>query len=175
MNNPADLPSLITAAGIMTPDEMQEAHSAAVDAPAGWRKKDIDALCRDPYFLAGAALGHPTGAMRWEWDASQSQCFCNWANRVLTERFKVEVQLEADGGKEPERLWIRCGENEEVCNWRTINRARWMGAFCVMSNRILSGLGVQALELETGGFDTVVAFCRAEYVEALKEYLPVVE
>ncbi len=168
-------PSLIITSGIMTTEELQKAYQAALADKRRWHNKGLEKLCRDPYFLSGASLGYPTGAMLWTWDTSQTGGFCEWANRVLSERFGLDVHVEADEGSEPERMWIRYGDQEEVCNWRTINRARWMGAFCIMSNRLLTSLGVLAFELETGGVDTVVAFARAEYLDELKLYLPVVE
>ncbi|MSQ15443.1 MAG: hypothetical protein EXR50_06225 [Dehalococcoidia bacterium] len=170
-----DLPAIIISSGIMTADELEKAYQAALGNEKRWRSKGLEELCKDPYFLSGASLSHATGAMLWTWDASQTSSFCDWANHVLSERFGLDAHVEADEGPVPERLWIRCGDAEELCNWRTINRARWMGAFCIMSTRLLSNLGVVALELETGGFDTVVAFAWAEYVEKLRLYLPITE
>ena len=175
MDSRSDCYSVIIASGIMTPEELGDAYQAALADRTRWHNPKLEALCTDPYFLAGASLGRPTGAMLWAWDTSQTASFCEWASLVLLERFGLDVRIEADEGPEPERLWIGFDQREEVCNWRTVNRARWMGAFCIMSNRVLSSLEVLALELETGGFDTVVAFSRAEYLEELRLHLPVVE
>ncbi len=175
MDSRNDCQSLIIASGIMTPEELGDAYQAALADRTRWHNPRLEALCTDPYFLAGASLGRPTGAVLWAWDASKTGSFCEWTSRTLSERFGLEAYIEADAGAEPERLWIRHGEHEEVCNWRTINRVKWMGAFCIMSNRLLADLGVMALELETGGFDTVVAFARAIYADKLSLYLPVAE
>ena len=164
--------AVLVEAGLLTWEELRLREERALPGA-----HSLQRLRRDPYFLSGPDFAEAAGAARWDWDTSKTYLFCAWAQKTLRERFSLPITVEAgpEGARDPDRLWVRYGDREEVCNWKVINRSKWMGAFCIMANRILEPLGVTALELETGGFDTVVCFCKSEYVGRVKEILPVVE
>ncbi|TMC24656.1 MAG: sirohydrochlorin chelatase [Chloroflexi bacterium] len=67
------------------------------------------------------------------------------------------------------------GEQQERCDWRYLNANHWMGAFCTIADRLLSKVGVTALCLETGWFDTVVVFCRSDSAAEIARWFPEAE
>jgi sirohydrochlorin cobaltochelatase len=75
----------------------------------------------------------------------------------------------------PQYLLMTLGERQERCDWRYLNQNRWMGAFCTIADRLLRPIGVTALSLETGWFDTVVVFCRSDYAEEILRWFPEAE
>ncbi len=129
---------------------------------------------RAPHFLTWPLSKLPPPGLLWAWQVDEAERFCGWATRALQRRFGVNADVEPLMGESGaiELLEIRAGDGSVVCDWRRLNRMQWMGSFCVMSNRALLGQGLQAVELGTGGEDTVVAFCRRRWADDLEELFP---
>jgi hypothetical protein len=123
--------------------------------------------------------GQPaTSALRWDWQEKNVQEFIVWCHQVLHERFDIDLQIMAEAEEDqsvPRYLHMQLGEQQERCNWQYLNQNRWIGAFCTIVERMLLPLGVTALSLETGWFDTVLVFCRTAHVEEITRWFPEVE
>ena len=144
-----------------------------------------------PYLLTAMPGQPPTTAFRWEFDSHRTREFADWCTTALRERFGINWQIvyeetdverdkpnpyaPRDGGKPDPYLCIIQGEHQERCDWRYLNQSHWMGAFCTIANRLLEPMGITALCLETGWFDTVIVFCRKQYAEELLNWFPEAE
>ena len=163
----------VAAAGIM---DMQEIS----DALAAWqskRKAQADTPLT-PYILT-ARPGHtPTAALRWDFDSRRASEFATWCMAALREHFGISWQIdcaEKDAQLGPRYLHMTLGEQQERCDWRYLNQSHWMGAFCTIADRLLESMGLTALSLETGWFDTVVLFCRRSHAEEILRWFPEAE
>jgi sirohydrochlorin cobaltochelatase len=160
----------VTAAGIM---DMQEIR----DALAAWQSKhkaQIDTPLT-PYILTAKSGHTPTAALRWDFDSRRAHEFAAWCMATLRERFGISWQIECedeDAQLGPHYLRITLGEHQERCDWRYLNQNHWMGAFCTIADRLLEAVGLTALSLETGWFDTVVLFCRSSHAEEILGWFP---
>jgi hypothetical protein len=158
----------VTAAGIM---DMQEI-TAALTA---WQRKQRKKMALMPYILTAMPGQPPTAALRWEFDSRRVREFADWCTTVLRERFGINWQIvyeDEDAQLGPQSLCIIQDGRQERCDWRYLNQSHWMGAFCTIADRLLEPLGITALCLETGWFDTVVLFCRKNYAEELLNWFP---
>lgn len=173
MENVDGLRRLIEQAGIMTAAELLQAeafHLRAMGHPEGPARL----VYRNPMVLAGAPGMRPPAALVWRWETERADDFCRWATQVLRERFGLDMRIApaaSPEGSPPEYLEVRGGGREEVCAWSRLNRDRWMGAFCVIVNRVLEPLGVLALALDADE-DVVLCFCLSSYAEALAQRFP---
>lgn len=160
----------VTAAGIMGIQEI-------TDALAAWqsKRKAQAHTPLTPYVLT-AMPGHtPTAALRWDFDSRRAHEFATWCIATLRERFGISWQIECedeDAQLGPHYLRITLDEHQERCNWRYLNQNHWMGAFCTIADRLLEPMGLTALSLETGWFDTVILFCRSSHAEAILSWFP---
>lgn len=139
-----------------------------------------------PEFLTWPLSALPPPGLLWTWRVEQADAFCHWASACLRRRFGATASVAPvrDDAGMVEFVEVRAmssAPNEgaeppvapvSITDWRRLNRLRWMGSFCVMANRVLLPLGVQAIELGTGGEDTVVAFCRPPWADTLEAYFP---
>jgi sirohydrochlorin cobaltochelatase len=158
----------VTAAGIMDRQEITAALTA-------WQKKkpaqpDIAPM---PYLLTAMPGQPPTTAFRWAFESQHAREFADWCTTALRERLGINWQIvyeEEDEQKGPQSLCIIQGKRQERCDWRYLNQSHWMGAFCTIANRLLEPMGITALCLETGWFDTVIVFCRKQYEGELLEW-----
>jgi hypothetical protein len=162
----------VTAAGITNRWEITEALTI-------WQSKSRAQLDTPPPYLLTAMPGHvSTAALRWDWDSHSAQEFARWCMETLRERFGISWRVdceEEDPQLGPHYLRMTLGEQQEYCDWRYLNRNHWMGAFCTIADRLLGPVGVTALSLETGWFDTVVVFCRSDYAEEMLRWFPEAE
>jgi sirohydrochlorin cobaltochelatase len=131
-----------------------------------------------PYLLT-AMPGEPsTTAFRWAFESQRAREFADWCTTALRERLGINWQIvyeDEDEQQGPQSLCIIQGERQERCDWRYLNQSHWMGAFCTIANRLLEPMGITALCLETGWFDTVIVFCRKQYAEELLTWFPEAE
>jgi len=162
----------VTAAGITNRQEI-------TDALTIWQRKSRAQLDAPPPYLLTAQPGHvATGAVRWDWDSHRAHEFATWCMETLQERFGISWQVgceEEDAQLGPHYLRVTLGGQQERCDWRYLNQNHWMGAFCTIADRLLKPVGVTVLSLETGWFDTVVAFCRSDYAEEILRWFPEAE
>lgn len=162
----------VTAAGITNKWEITEALTI-------WQSKSRAQLDTPPPYLLTAMPGHvSTAALRWDWDSHSAQEFARWCMETLRERFGISWRVdceEEDPQLGPHYLRMTLGERQEHCDWRYLNQNHWMGAFCTIADRLLGPVGVTALSLETGWFDTVVVFCRSDYAEEMLRWFPEAE
>ncbi len=162
----------VTAAGITNRQEI-------TDALTIWQRKSRAQLDTPPPYLLTAQPGHvSTAALRWDWDSHRAHEFSRWCIETLHERFGISWRVdceEEDAQLGPHYLRMTLGEQQERCDWRYLNQNHWMGAFCTIADRLLRSIGVTALSLETGWFDTVVAFCRNDYAEEMLRWFPEAE
>jgi sirohydrochlorin cobaltochelatase len=167
-----ELRQSVVNAGIMTPVEIA---SALQD---WYRKRKAWSNLPPPYLLT-ALPGQPaTAALRWDWQEQNVQEFSAWSQHVLLERFGVALQISAEEEADqatPRYLRMQLGEQQERCDWHYLNQNRWLGAFCTMIERLLLPVGVTALCLDTGWFDTVLVFCRTAHVDEITRWFPEVE
>jgi hypothetical protein len=166
----------VTAAGIM---DMQEITAALTAQQRKQRKKKAQPeMIPMPYILTAMPGQPPTAALRWEFDSRCTREFVDWCTTSLRERFGINWQIEyedEDAQLGPQSLRIIQGERQERCDWHYLNQSHWMGAFCTIADRLLEPLGITALSLETGWFDTVVVFCRKQYADELLNWFPEAE
>ncbi len=160
----------VTAAGIM---DMQE----ITDALAAWQsKRKAQAHTHLTPYVLTAMPGHtPTAALRWDFDSRRAHEFATWCMATLRERFGISWQIECedeDAQLGPHYLRITLDEHQERCDWRYLNQNHWMGAFCTIADRLLEPMGLTALSLETGWFDTVILFCRSSHAEDILGWFP---
>ncbi len=168
-----DLRRLVVQAGVMTDAELciAEAHRLrAVGRPDG------PALLayRSPLVLTGAPASPPTAALLWRWEIDRADDFCRWATQALRQRFGLDVDITLGDPQEGDALRyleINGSGRREVCDWRRVNRDRWMGAFCAIANRVLEPLGVSALALDADEA-TVLCFCWSRCAEELLQHFP---
>ncbi len=163
----------VTAAGIMDRQEI----TAALTARQRKKKAQPD-MALMPYILTAMPGQPPTAALRWEFDSRRAHEFADWCTTALRERFGINWRMvceEEDAQLGPQSLCIIQGEHQERCDWRYLNQSHWMGAFCTIADRLLEPLGIMALCLETGWFDTVILFCRKKYAEELLNWFPEAE
>ena len=160
----------ITAAGIM---DMRE----ITDALAVWQSKHKAQMdtALTPYILTARPEHTPTAALRWDFDSRRAHEFAIWCMATLRARFGIRWQIECEDEAAqmgPHYLRITLGEHQERCDWRYLNQNHWMGAFCTIADRLLEPVGLTALSLETGWFDTVVMFCRRSHAEEMLRWFP---
>ncbi len=160
----------VTAAGIM---DMRE----ITDALAVWQSKHKAQMdtALTPYILTARPEHTPTAALRWDFDSRRAHEFAIWCMATLRARFGIRWQIECedeDAQMGPHYLRITLGEHQERCDWRYLNQNHWMGAFCTIADRLLEPVGLTALSLETGWFDTVVMFCRRSHAEEMLRWFP---
>lgn len=162
----------VTEAGITNSQEI-------TDALTTWQRKSRAQLDAPPPYLLTAQPGHVfTAALRWEWDSQRAHEFATWCMEALHERFGISWRVDCeqeDAQRGPHYLRMTLGEQQERCDWRYLNQNHWMGAFCTIADRLLRPVGVTVLSLETGWFDTVVAFCRSDYAEEMLRWFPEAE
>jgi sirohydrochlorin cobaltochelatase len=162
----------VTAAGITNREEI----TAAL---IHWQSTSRAQLDAPPPYLLTALPGHtPTAALRWDWDSQRAREFVQWCMETLQERFGISWRVEYEEGvSQPgsQYLLMILGEQQERCDWRYLNQNHWMGAFCTIANRLLRPAGITALSLETGWFDTVIAFCRNDHAEEILRWFPEAE
>jgi sirohydrochlorin cobaltochelatase len=168
----------VTVAGITNRQEITEALTI-------WQSKSRARLAQGmtlttpPPYLLTAMPGHvSTAALRWDWDSHRAHEFAKWCMETLHERFGISWQVdgeEEDSQQAPHYLCMTLGDQQERCDWRYLNQNHWMGAFCTIADRLLRPVGVTALSLETGWFDTVIAFCRSDYAEEILRWFPEAE
>jgi sirohydrochlorin cobaltochelatase len=162
----------VTAAGITTRQEITAALTT-------WQSKSRAQLDAPPPYLLTAQPGHvSTAALRWDWDSHRAHEFAQWCMETLQKRFAMSWRVECeeeDSQVGPQYLCMTLGEQQERCDWRYLNQNHWMGAFCTIADRLLKPAGVTVLSLETGWFDTVVAFCRSDYAEEMLRWFPEAE
>ena len=167
-----ELRQSVVDAGIMTLGEVEPA------VQDWYRKRKAWTKVPPPYLLT-AVPGQPaTSALRWDWQEKNVQEFIVWCHQVLHERFGIDLQIMAEAEEDqsvPRYLRMQLGEQQERCDWLYLNQNRWIGAFCTIIERMLLPLGVTALSLETGWFDTVLVFCRTAHVEEITRWFPEVE
>lgn len=156
--------ALLVRAGLLTPDE---AAAAPSDFPTRVR--------RDPYALTVPLRQLPPPALRWRWEPERAPEFCRWASDALRTRFGIPLTVSAEPEDAPALLRLRLDGGAEVVDWAYLNSARWMGSFCTIAGRLLAPHGLEALELETGDFDTVLLFCRSSVAEEVRSVLPIAE
>lgn len=171
--NPLDeLRQSVVHAGIMTSVEIELALQDWYQKRKAWSKVP-------PPYLLTAVPGQPaTAALRWDWQEKNVQEFIAWNQQILHERFDIDLQMSTEAEcyqSAPCYLRMQSGEQQERCDWQYLNQNRWMGAFCTIIERMLLPLGVTALSLDTGWFDTVLVFCRTAYVEEITRWFPEVE
>lgn len=168
----AELRQSVVKAGIMTHEEIERA------VQDWYRKRKAWTNVPPPYLLT-ALPGQPaTAALRWDWQEQNVHVFIDWCTQVLRERFGLDVQItceDEEAQHAPRFMRLQLGEQQELCDWQYLNQNRWMGAFCTIAERLLLPSGVSVLNLETGWFDTVLVFCRTEYVEEIERWFPEVE
>ncbi len=163
----------VTAAGIMDRQEI----TAALTARQRKKKAQPD-MALMPYILTAMPGQPPTAALRWEFDSRRAREFADWCTTALRERFGINWQMvyeDEDAQLGPHYLRIIQDGHQERCDWRYLNQSHWMGAFCTIANRLLESMGITALCLETGWFDTVIVFCRKKYAEELLNWFPEAE
>ncbi len=163
----------VTAAGIMDRQEI----TAALTAWQSKKPVQPDTVLM-PYLLTAMPGYPPTTAFRWEFESHRAREFAHWCTSALRERFGINWQIvyeEEDEQLGPQSLCIIQGERQERCDWRYLNQCHWMGAFCTIANRLLEPMGITALCLETGWFDTVIVFCRKQCSEELLKWFPEAE
>jgi hypothetical protein len=162
----------VTAAGITNRQEITAALTI-------WQGKSRSQLDAPPPYLLTAQPGHVfTGALRWDWDSHRAHEFATWCMETLQARFGIswQVDCEEEGAQPgPRYLRMTLREQQERCDWRYLNQNHWMGAFCTIADRLLKPVGITVLSLETGWFDTVVAFCRTDYAEEILRWFPEAE
>jgi sirohydrochlorin cobaltochelatase len=177
----------VTAAGIMNRQEI----TAALSARQSKLKPAQPETALMPYLLTAMPGQPPTTAFRWEFDSHRTHEFADWCTTALRERFGINWQIvyeeadvngakpdphgSQDGDKPNPYLRIIQDEHQERCDWHYLNQSHWMGAFCTIANRLLEPMGITALCLETGWFDTVIVFCRKQYAEELLNWFPEAE
>ncbi|GAC1401426.1 MAG: hypothetical protein NVSMB49_15870 [Ktedonobacteraceae bacterium] len=166
------LQKCITEAGIMTIQEFTEAF-------ANWQSQQItptDTL--PPYVLLALPEHPPTAALRWDWESRHANEFVTWCMEAVQNRFGVHwhvVYEDEDASLGPHYLRMTLNGRQERCDWHYLNRSHWMGAFCTIADRLLGPVGLTALSLETGWFDTVVVFCRKSHAEEVLHWFPEAE
>ncbi|HTK10469.1 MAG TPA: sirohydrochlorin chelatase [Ktedonobacteraceae bacterium] len=162
----------VTAAGITNLEEI-------TDALTIWQSKSRAQLDAPPPYLLTTAPGHvSTAALRWEWNSQDAHAFARWCMETLDKRFGINWQVECeedDPQLGPQYLRMTLGEQQERCDWRYLNQNHWMGAFCTIADRLLKSVGITVLSLETGWFDTVVAFCRSSQAAEILRWFPEAE
>jgi sirohydrochlorin cobaltochelatase len=162
----------VVAAGVMTRQEI-------TGALANWlSKRQAQETTPSPYILTALPAQVPTTALRWQWESQRASDFAAWCVKVLHDRFGVDMHIdveEEDTKEGPHYLRMRVGERQERCDWRYLNQTHWMGAFCTIIDRLLEPMGLTALALETGWFDSIVVFCRRQYAPELLRWFPEVE
>ena len=166
------LQECVTTAGIAN-------HQEITNALTAWQKKSRAQLDTPPPYLLTAAPGQPpTAALRWDWDGQSAHAFADWCMQTLQERFDINWRVdceEDDPQLGPHYLRMMLGEQNERCDWRYLNQNHWMGAFCTIADRLLKPVGITALSLETGWFDTVIVFCRNTSADELLRWFPEAE
>lgn len=164
------LQKCVTEAGIMNVHELTE-------ALASWQSQQTKPT-PPPYVLL-ALPGHaPTAALRWDWKSSHAHEFTTWCMDAVQERFGISWQVEyedEDAHLGPHYLRMILDRQQEQCDWQYLNQSHWMGAFCTIANRLLNAVGLTALSLETGWFDTIVVFCRKSHAEEVLYWFPEAE
>lgn len=166
------LRACVTEAGIMHTQEIKE-------SLALWQSKQQTPSTTLPPYVLTALPGHaPTAALRWDWDGRCAGEFAAWCTESLRDRFGVHWQIESedeDAQMGPRYLRMTLNGQQERCDWRYLNHSRWMGAFCTITDRLLGPVGLTALSLETGWFDTVVVFCRKSHAQEVLRWFPEAE
>ncbi len=166
------LRDVVTAAGITSRQEI-------TDALTIWQRTSRAQLdAPPPYLLTAQPDQASTAALRWDWDSHRAHELAAWCMETLHERFGIIWQVdceEEDAQLGPHYLRLTLGEQQERCDWHYLNQNHWMGAFCTIADRLLKSVGITALNLETGWFDTVVAFCRINHAEEILRWFPEAE
>ncbi len=162
----------VTAAGMMHADELTAALTL-------WQSQQATPSNTPPPYVLLALPGRtPTAALRWDWESRRAHEFTTWCVDTTRERFGIQWQVECedeDARQGPHYLRMTLDRQQERCDWHYLNQSHWMGAFCTIANRLLNTVGLTALSLETGWFDTVVAFSRTSHAEEVLHWFPEAE
>lgn len=168
-----ELRRLVVQAGVMTDAELRIAEEHRLRAMG---RPDGPALLayHSPLVLTGAPDAAPTAAILWRWEVDRADDFCRWAAQALRQRFGLDVDVTVGEPREGDALRyleISGSGRREVCDWRRVNRDRWMGAFCAIANRVLEPLGVSALALDADEA-TALCFCWSRCAVGLLQVFP---
>lgn len=166
------LRACVTTAGILNEEEI-------IAALTHWQRTSSGQRGVPPPYLLTALPSHaPTAALRWDWNSRRDREFVQWCMETLQKHFGINWHIDCEEENAqlgPRYLLMTREAQQERCDWRYLNQNRWMGAFCTIANRLLQPVGVTALSLETGWFDTVIVFCRSDSVEEILRWFPEAE